>query len=406
MSRLTSLILSTSLLNMVASNVMAEMVMPPAPALPAAITEPVIPPTAPSAHSEIPSAPPAAPASVYNEPTKTTASVPASTAADEELIYRASLGRAEDIKLLLEKNANPNVIDKNKVPVLFLAVNRKDPEALNVVTTLLDGGAKINTKDSNGQTALYHAARNGNPEMVEYLLYRGIDYYSLDNYGDIARTLAFRAGHEKIVTLMDDFVKQQTAQTLNLDQSVQLMSEAQKKRMAEAEQKKTAEAEAKKVAERKRVEDIKRKIEEMRIKAEKKRAEEEAIRLKEYEENVAKMDAKVYTISYNACAFQYWSYCRDARQTIEPSKEHLNEILGKHKKMVESTSLEVMSMFETDKTYTEKIIEPSKKAIFDQLEAMPSRTYRKENGVGTLKDVAERCGKIATTWQVNKPPAK
>ncbi len=403
MSRLTTLIISTTMLNMAAFNAMAEMTAPPAPALPTTFAEPVTPPVAPIANTETPTAPPAAPISAYNQPAKTTEAAPAKTAADEELIYRASLGRADDIKLLIEKNANPNVIDKNGVPVLFLAVNRKDPEAMNVVTALLDSGAKINTKDSNGQTALYHAARNGNPEMVQYLLDRGVDYYSLDNFGDIARTLAFRAGHEKIVTLMDDFVKQQTAQTLNLNQSAQLMSEEQKKRMAEAEKKKLAEAETKATEEKRRQEERNKKIEEIRILLEKVHAEEEALRLKKYDENLTKMNEKVYTISYNACAFQYWTFCVEAKQTIEPTKEQIDSILARHKEAVETTSLDVMTMFETNQDYISKIIDPSKKSVFDELSTMPSRTYRKEDGVGTLKDVQKRCDKIASVWQIKKP---
>lgn len=359
----------------------------------------VTPPQTPT-NDAIPSTPPAGPARAYAEPEENPTQIPSDNNLDKELAYRVSLGRAADVKLLIEKGASPNSLAKGGVPLLFIAVNRNDPEALDIVAALLDGGTNINTKDTNGQTALYEAARNGNAEMVQYLLDRGIDYYSLDNFGDIARTLAFRAGHDKVVKLMDEFVKYQTAQTLKLDADAINLSQSQRDRLAAIERKKIEEEQRKKEEERKRIEAERKAAEEKRI-AEERAAEEERQRV--YQENLKRADEKIYQIAYNACAFQYWSYCRDARQTIELSKDELKETIERHRLAVETGALEIMNMFETNQQYVNNIINPSKQYIFDELDAMPSRTYRKEDGVGKIEDMNERCSDIADLWQVHKP---
>lgn len=304
-----------------------------------------------------------------------------------ELAYRAGLGRAADISLLIDKGANPNGVSEQGVPLIIVAAGRKDDEALNAVQALVEGGADVNARDANGQTALYHAARNGSLEIVDYLLKHHIDYYSLDRNGDIARTIAFRAGHEDVVKHMDDFVRSQTIGAQAILQNSQLMT-AEQMRLAQED------AAVREEEERRRAEE----------EAEKARLAQEA-KMAEYRANLEKLDDKIYDISYHSCAFQYWSYVYAAHQTAEISDEEVKDKIDQHLAMVHDTSLEVMRMFDAQAGYVDQVIRPSKQAIYDQLNAMPSRTYRKENGVGGLEDVQKRCDRIARNWRVSGNPA-
>lgn len=308
-----------------------------------------------------------------------------------DLAYRAALGRSDDIRLLIRQGASPNSTNAEGIPVLLIAAARKDAEALNAVQALLENGANVNAKDTQGQTALYYAARAGKTDIVDYLLKNKIDYYSLDKNGDIARTIAFHAGHTDIVKIMDDYVKGQTLQAQNTYQNATQLLKMQQEKEARDIARKAA-------AERKR----------QALIAEKQRLEE-IRKLKEYQENTQKLSGKVEAISYHACAFQYWSFCRDANQTTDLSDEELDELIENHRQTVQQESMDVMKMFEVGQNYVNKIINPSKSLIFQQLDSMPSRTYRKENGIGTLKDVDKRCNKIAKNWGVfpanSQPPA-
>lgn len=308
-------------------------------------------------------------------------------AGKDELAYRVALGRADDIKLLLSKGANPNGVNAEGLPLLLVAASRKDGEALGAVQALLEGGADVNTKDKQGQTALYYASRAGKPGVVEHLLKNRIDYYSLDNNGDIARTIAFRAGHDDIVKLMDAYVKSQTILAQNTYENAQRQVKEQQEKEAREGRIRALEAaqqaaaiEAKQLAERQK-------------------------QLKQYQENLKTLDTKVYEMSYHACVFQYWSFALAANQTMEISDEEAEELIALNREDAKRASLEVMKMFGVGQPYVNRVLVPSKQAIFDQLNQMPSRTYRKENGVGTLADVHKRCQRIAKNWEVSIPTA-
>lgn len=310
---------------------------------------------------------------------------PATGDAKDEMAYRAAFGRADDIRFLLLKGANANATNKEGLPVLLVAAGRKDAEAVNVVKALISGGANINAKDTTGQTALYYAAKNGNADIVDFLLKNRIDYYSMDNNGDIARTIAFRAGNNNIVDIMDKFVRDQTLQVNN----------AYQQNAAQAQQ---GSAEAQRLA----AEQAEKAKKEAEAQAELQRKQDEEKR-EQYMQNLAQLGDKIYTISYNACAFQYWSFCQEANQTMDLPPDTVDETIANHKKQVTDTSLEVMQMFEAPPSYLDQIINPSKQRIFDELNNMPSRTWRRENGVGTLPDVTKRCNRIAKSWEISPP---
>lgn len=292
-----------------------------------------------------------------------------------QLIYRTSLGRADDVRLLLKMKLNPSLTNKEGVPLLSLAAARKDNEALNVVKALVEGGADVNGKNTRGQTALFFAAKNGNAPVVKYLMEQKINYYALDKNGDIARTYAHRAGHKEVVDLMDDFVKAQTSAALeehstperNLE--VQLSDDANEEKIVVEDSPKSLPA---------------------------KKPEKPPVDVKKL----------VYDAAYNACAFQYWSYCRATEQTTDFSENLLRDTIAMHKENYSVASRGLMEELKVDQAYIKKISDPSMQAVYNQINAMPSRTYRRQQGVGTFKDMEKRCSLVADTLQIALPAAK
>ena len=81
-------------------------------------------------------------------------------------------GNCEVVKLLLDKGANINELDKCGYTPLLRAIEKGNSE---LVTLLLDREADINQVKKNGETPLYRAVSQGNSEVVELLLDRGAD---------------------------------------------------------------------------------------------------------------------------------------------------------------------------------------------------------------------------------------
>lgn len=63
----------------------------------------------------------------------------------------------------------------------------------------------VNSVDKNGQTAVMHAARNGNKEILSLLLKAGAKVDSQDKTGKTALMYAARRGHKESVTVLLDF---------------------------------------------------------------------------------------------------------------------------------------------------------------------------------------------------------
>ena len=64
-----------------------------------------------------------------------------------------------------------------------------------VVNTLLNGGADINQRNNNEETALHMAVRRGDAMLVNTLLDRGTDIHQRNNTGETALLIAVRSRH-------------------------------------------------------------------------------------------------------------------------------------------------------------------------------------------------------------------
>nr|CAD7407561.1 unnamed protein product [Timema cristinae]CAD7425059.1 unnamed protein product [Timema monikensis] len=89
--------------------------------------------------------------------------------------YRALLA------ILLQHGLNVNLrVDAFNTTLLHIAV---DYNQISVVNLLLEHRADVNVTDSNGDSVLFWAAKNGNLEMVELLVHQGADVNALDIQG-------------------------------------------------------------------------------------------------------------------------------------------------------------------------------------------------------------------------------
>jgi len=144
------------------------------------------------------------------------------------LMYAASAGHTNAVKLLLDKGADINVKDKYGDTLLMQAVSAGHTDVVkllldkgagdinavlmkaayqgdtNTVELLLDKGADINAKviGAFGDTALMNAVVSGDTNVVELLLARRADINTVDTDGSTALGIAKRMGNAAIVQLL------------------------------------------------------------------------------------------------------------------------------------------------------------------------------------------------------------
>lgn len=88
------------------------------------------------------------------------------TAGYTALMVAAERGRADIVKLLLDHKADPNVAAQDASTALMLAAENNQPE---IVKLLIGRGADPNRQDNNGWTAVLKAAYQGNAKCIEIL---------------------------------------------------------------------------------------------------------------------------------------------------------------------------------------------------------------------------------------------
>ncbi len=120
------------------------------------------------------------------------------------------LGDAKIVGTLLSKGANPDLRLTemfNATPLMFAAgANRRE-----IATLLLDAGAEIDARDTNGDPAINWAAYYGFTDMTMYLAERGANL-KLVGHGN-AFEIAMRRGHQDLVAALAPKMKVSVAQS-------------------------------------------------------------------------------------------------------------------------------------------------------------------------------------------------
>lgn len=352
-------------------------------------------------------------------------------AARSDFIYRVNLGRADDVRLLMRQGASPNQVSGTNIPVICLAAGRIDPEGVNVVQALLEAGANLEARDPKGQSALFYAAKAGNIPTINYLLEQRIDAYALDNNGDVARTAAFKAGQPNAVKAIDDFALRQTAElTQAYRQRNQELSNPQPASPAPQAANVPPQAEILPVVKPEpgiaapappappaptpditspgfvppeapdappapaMADDDEAAADESN-----ETPVERSERMKEESRNL------IYSMSFNVCAFQYWSYCSSAKQSVDLDKEELIVAIESSKSAALSLKRQLIKEYSIPAKTVESISTSAQRRIYKEINSMPSNRERHEQGVGKRDDMQDRCESIARQWGV-KPPKK
>jgi uncharacterized protein len=109
------------------------------------------------------------------------------------IIYAAASGQLEIVKLLLAQHIDINARYANDLTLLMWACGPDDsvaePQALEVVSTLVDAGAHIDDRDARGRTALMISAEGNHSDIAKLLLAHGADPALQDKAGKRAADL-------------------------------------------------------------------------------------------------------------------------------------------------------------------------------------------------------------------------
>jgi len=108
--------------------------------------------------------------------------------------------KPEILQLLLDANADPNIVDSKfrGTPLLAATLGGK----VSNVKILLDGGANPFWTFGSRRTILHVAAQDGIPDLVELFIKRGVDVNALDDQGRTAAYWAACNGHIDAIKVM------------------------------------------------------------------------------------------------------------------------------------------------------------------------------------------------------------
>ena len=96
------------------------------------------------------------------------------SAVDNEALLNATYGgRLEEVKKLLKNGADPNTKSKFGTTPIINAAYGPETKRAEVVRCLIEHGAKVNARDNQHNTALYHATLLGNTSTSQVLLDHG-----------------------------------------------------------------------------------------------------------------------------------------------------------------------------------------------------------------------------------------
>ena len=124
------------------------------------------------------------------------------------LMYAASNGRIEAVRVLLAKGANPNMQNRGGATALIWASYNNQ---YDVAKFLLEHGADPNLQAVDGFTALMAAGSNGRTRIAKLPLEHGADPRLQTIQGGTALTLAVDCCHRELADVLRQAVKQKAS---------------------------------------------------------------------------------------------------------------------------------------------------------------------------------------------------
>lgn len=111
------------------------------------------------------------------------------------LFIHLSLGFERIVRLLFEKGANLNAVNKDNDSALICAAGLGN---MNIVLLLIENGADINAVNSQNISALLFATNSGQGNIVRLLLENKVNVGATDNNGNSNLKTAILLIHENI----------------------------------------------------------------------------------------------------------------------------------------------------------------------------------------------------------------
>ena len=116
------------------------------------------------------------------------------------IIWAASRGDEQVVRLLIEKGADVNACDADGNYALHHALENGHEQ---VARLLIEKGADVTACDANGNPALHYASNNGDEQVVRLLIEKEADVNACDAYTErSALHFASRNGHKQVVRLL------------------------------------------------------------------------------------------------------------------------------------------------------------------------------------------------------------
>ena len=129
----------------------------------------------------------------WNDPVKGGELVKAQISQGSDVVYAAAGGQLGIVKQLLALDIDVNARYANDLTLLMWAAGPDEAvaeaQALEVVSYLLDAGARVDERDARGRTALMIAAEGNHPAIAKALLAHGADAALADKAGKHAADL-------------------------------------------------------------------------------------------------------------------------------------------------------------------------------------------------------------------------
>lgn len=128
------------------------------------------------------------------------------------LIFSITFDQYEVFKQLLDSGADPNLTaNDGSTPIMYAAglgkastsAKYQNKGMLEYVKALIKKGAKLDLKDSNGNTALHHAAQKGLVEIYELLAQNGANV-DVKNNKNLNPTLIAKSGYQQKFNAIDE----------------------------------------------------------------------------------------------------------------------------------------------------------------------------------------------------------
>src|SRR5262249_51358161 len=103
-------------------------------------------------------------------------------------------------RVLIKAGAQVNAQNKDKMPILTIAVFQDDIAMVNMLLQM--SGVNIDARDNWNRTALMQAARFGNKEIIQALLNAGANPDLEDDFKDTATDFAISNNHVEAASIV------------------------------------------------------------------------------------------------------------------------------------------------------------------------------------------------------------